>query len=132
MAEFGAAITAVQYADAIERMQAWSRRVSAWWEDHDVLVTPTSPEPPVRLGELAPDNHDPSVSTRMGSLVTFAIPFDVTGQPAISLPLHWTEHDLPIGVQLAAAYGREDVLLRVSSQLEQAASWSDRHPQIAM
>ena len=54
----------------------------------------------------------------MGTLVTFTIPFDVTGQPAISLPLHWNDDGLPIGVQLVAAYGREDVLLRVGAQLE--------------
>ena len=64
----------------------------------------------------------------MGNLVTFTSPFDITGQPAISLPLHWNDDGLPIGVQLAAAYGREDVLLRVSAQLEQAAPWKDRHP----
>ena len=87
---------------------------------------------PVLLGELAPTKSDASVSDRMGSLVTFAIPFDVTGQPAISLPLHWTDLNLPIGVQLAAAYGREDVLLRVSAQLEQAAPWRDRHPPMAI
>ncbi len=132
LAQMGATVTGVAYAGAIERMQAWSRRVAAWWEDHDILVTPTSPEPPVHLGELAPTKSDPSVSDRMGSLVTFAIPFDVTGQPAISLPLHWTDDNLPIGVQLAAAYGREDVLLRVSAQLEQAAPWHDRHPPMAM
>jgi len=128
LAQMGATVSGTAYAGAIERMQAWSRRVAAWWETHDLLVTPTSPEPPVLLGELAPTKSDSSVSDRMGSLVTFAIPFDVTGQPAISLPLHWSDENLPIGVQLAAAYGREDVLLRVSAQLEQAAPWSDRRP----
>ena len=54
----------------------------------------------------------------------------MTGQPAISLPLHWTSAGLPVGVQLAAAYGREDLLIRVASQLEQAAPWNDRHPRI--
>ncbi len=130
LAEMGATVTGVAYAGAIERMQSWSRGVAAWWEHHDLLVTPMSPEPPVHLGELAPTSADPAVSDRMASLVTFAIPFDVTGQPAISLPLHWTDADLPIGVQLAAAYGREDVLLRVSAQLEEAAPWRDRHPPI--
>jgi amidase len=132
LAQMGATVTGVDYAGAIERMQAWSRRVAAWWEHHDILVTPTSPEPPLLLGELAPERSEPSVSDRMGSLVTFAIPFDITGQPAISLPLHWTDDNLPIGVQLAAAYGREDVLLRVSAQLEQAAPWHDRHPPMDM
>jgi amidase len=128
LAQMGAAVTGSDYAGAIEAMQLWSRHVATWWGDHDILVTPTSPEPPVFLGELAPTNADPRMSVRMGNLVSFTAPFDITGQPAISLPLHWTEDGLPVGVQLAAAYGREDVLLRLSAQLEQAAPWKDRHP----
>jgi amidase len=58
----------------------------------------------------------------------FTSPFNVTGQPAISLPLHRTPDGLPIGVQLVAAYGREDVLIRVAAQLEQAAPWAHLHP----
>ena len=54
----------------------------------------------------------------------------MTGQPAITLPLHWTADGLPVGVQLAAAYGREDILIQVASQLEQAAPWSRRHPPV--
>jgi amidase len=130
LAGYGAQISGPDYAAAIERMQAWARGVAAWWADHDVLVTPTSPEPPVPLGELAPGIQDPAVGTRMGNLVSFTSPFDITGQPAISLPLHWSDGDLPIGVQLAAAYGREDVLLRVAAQLEEATPWRDRHPPI--
>jgi len=67
----------------------------------------------------------------MGRLVSFTSPFDITGQPALSLPLHWNATDLPIGVQLVAAYGREDVLLRVGAQLEDAAPWHDRHPPVS-
>ncbi len=54
----------------------------------------------------------------------------MSGQPAISLPLHWNADGLPIGVQLVAAYGREDVLIRVAAQLEAAHPWSDRHPSL--
>jgi amidase len=54
----------------------------------------------------------------------------MTGQPAISLPLHSAPEGLPVGVQLAAAYGREDLLIRVASQLEEAAPWSGRHPPV--
>jgi amidase len=131
LAQMGASVTGAAYAGAIEEMQRWSRGVATWWDDHDVLVTPTSPEPPVRLGELAPTNTDPMTGVRMGNLVSFTSPFDITGQPAISLPLHWNDEGLPIGVQLAAAYGREDVLLQVSAQLEQAAPWKDRHPPVS-
>jgi amidase len=129
-AAIGAEFSAMDYAGAIESLQAWTRRVAAWWDDHDVLVVPTSPEPPVRLGEVGPTNADPEVGARMGRLVTFCAPFDVTGQPAISLPLHWNDDGMPIGVQLVAAYGREDVLLRVGAQLEAARPWRDRRPPV--
>jgi amidase len=129
-AALGARVSGVDYAAAIEDLQAWSRRVAAWWVDHDLLVVPTSPEPPVRLGELAPANPEPAVLAHMGRLATFTAPFDVTGQPAMSLPLHWNAEGLPIGVQLVAAYGREDVLLRVGAQLEQARPWAERRPPI--
>ena len=61
---------------------------------------------------------------------SFTSKFNTTGQPAISLPLHQTPDGLPVGIQLVAAYGREDVLLRVSGQLEQARPWADRTPPV--
>ena len=63
-------------------------------------------------------------------LVPFTPPFNVTGQPAISLPLSWNAEGLPIGAQLVSAFGREDVLLRVAAQLEQAQPWADRVPPV--
>ena len=129
-ATMGSQLSSVDYLGALEDMQAWTRRVAQWWVDHDVLVVPTSPEPPARLGEFAPTNTDPAVGARMGRLVAFCSPFDVTGQPAMSLPLHWNDDGLPIGVQLVAAYGREDVLLRVAAQLERARPWADRRPPV--
>jgi amidase len=129
-AQLGSSVTAQQYVAALDDSQAWSRRVAAWWEDHDVLVLPVSAEPPVRLGEIAPDNPDPTVGDHLARLVQFTQPFDVTGQPAISLPLHWNDAGLPIGVQLVAAYGREDVLLRLAAQLEEAQPWAHRRPPV--
>jgi amidase len=125
----GTAVTATQYVAAIEQAQAYARGVAAWWADgNDLLLTPMLTEPPFRLGELGA-NVDPfDALTRLTGLTTFTMPFNVTGQPAISLPLHWNDDGLPIGVQLVAAYGREDVLLRVASQLESARPWADRHP----
>ena len=67
---------------------------------------------------------------RIASFIPYTAQFNMTGQPAVTLPLHWTPAGLPVGVQLVAAYGREDMLIRVASQLEQAAPWSDRHPSV--
>jgi amidase len=67
---------------------------------------------------------------RAGDFIAFTPPFNASGQPAINLPLHWNEGDLPIGVQLVAAYGREDLLLAVASQLEAAHPWAERRPSV--
>ena len=72
----------------------------------------------------------PWILVRSSPLVQFTVPFNVTGQPAISLPLFWNDAGLPIGVQLVAAYGREDLLLRVAAQLEEAHPWADRRPAV--
>lgn len=66
----------------------------------------------------------------MARFTAFVSPFNITGQPAVSLPLHWSDGGLPVGVQLVAPYGREDTLIRVASQLEAVQPWSDRVPQI--
>jgi hypothetical protein len=107
----------------------WARRMADWWTDHDLLVTPTLGAPPPELGwftEAGPEQEGP----RIASFIPYTAQFNITGQPAISLPLHWTPDGLPVGVQLVAAYGREDVLIRVASQLEQAAPWSGRRPPV--
>ncbi|MCX7622044.1 MAG: amidase family protein, partial [Acidimicrobiales bacterium] len=95
------------------------------------LLTPTIPEPPPTLGQFAspPDNPLAGVF-RAAAIVPFTAPFNTTGQPAVSLPLHVAGEGLPIGVQLVAAYSREDLLIRVASQLEQAAPWSQRLPAV--
>ena len=130
--EMGQAVSGTQYLAAVEAHHRYQRSVAAWWEQgHDLLITPTIAGPPPRVGEMRPDPAKPlDAFMRSGGLLPFTLPFNVTGQPAISLPLHMNEAGLPIGVQLVAAFGREDLLIRVASQLEQAVDWSARRPQI--
>jgi amidase len=127
--EMGRGVTATQYVAAVEAMQRYSRRVGAWWEGYDLLISPTLPEPSPPIGELVARPGKPLEGfLRSAQLTTFIIPFNVTGQPAVSLPLHWSAEGLPVGVQVAAGIGREDLLIRVAVQLEETMPWEGRRP----
>lgn len=128
--ERAAAVSADDYVQALAAIATYRRAVHQWWADGwDVLLSPTMPVLPARLGEMAQDPAMPFAPfVTAASYAAFTAPFNTTGQPAISLPLHATPAGLPVGVQLAGAYGREDVLIRVAAQLEQASPWADRHP----
>jgi amidase len=125
-AQLGRAFTGVQVVAAQELVVAWTRRVAAFFAEHDLLVTPTLGTVPPPLGWLA--GNAPDVALRMVEFAPFCAAWNWTGQPAISLPLGTSSEGLPIGVQLVAAYGREDLLLQVASQLEEACPWRDRIP----
>jgi amidase len=128
LAEMGRAVSSTQYIEAVIWLHAYTRRVASWWAGgFDVLLTPTFAEPPPKLGDLVSSPSDPiRPFFRSVPFITFTGPFNVTGQPAMSVPLSWNKDGLPIGVQLVAAYPREDLLFRLASQLEQARPWSDR------
>jgi amidase len=129
-AEFAAAVSSTDYARSLAAVGEFRRAVQQWWTDgFDLLLTPTVAELPVRIGEHDPAPGDPMRGMRRAAeFVPFTPPFNATGQPAINVPVHWNDDGLPIGVQLVAAYGREDVLIRVASQLEAAAPWASRTP----
>jgi amidase len=129
LAEQGRTIPAPRYVEAIEFVHGFGRRVAAWWErGFDLLLTPTTAAPAPRLGELANSKEQPLAPfLKAAPYGAFTSAFNLTGQPAISLPVHWSESGLPVGAQLVAAWGREDLLLRVAAQLEEALSWRDRH-----
>ncbi|MFM7046185.1 MAG: amidase family protein, partial [Ilumatobacteraceae bacterium] len=112
----------VDYALALAASAAHRRSIQQWWADGwDLLVTPTTAEPPTALGEFANSPEQPMAPlVRSAQFVAFTPAFNTSGQPAISLPLHWTPDGLPVGVQFVDAYGREDVLSRIAAQLEQA------------
>jgi amidase len=130
LAEIGRNRSAGEYLEAVGQHQVLSRMIAAIYESgFDLLLTPTLGEPPPPLGSFDDSGPDPMAAFERAFLSgCFTAAFNATGQPAISLPLHWSENDLPIGVQLVAPLGREDLLLRVASQLEQAVPWADRVP----
>ncbi|MCU1428363.1 MAG: putative amidase, partial [Actinomycetia bacterium] len=113
------------FMNALNDMQVVCRRIASWWQNFDLLVTPTLGTPPPELGVLADPANPLAGYALTGAFTPFTPWVNQTGQPAVSLPLHWNDAGLPIGVQLVAAYGREDLLLRVASQLEDAMP---RHP----
>jgi amidase len=132
----GRSLSAVDYLASRHWLARFSRQAADWWapawqggQNFDVLVTPTVNGLAPVLGEL--DDPDPKVtSRRIREFLTYTPQFNVTGQPAVSLPLYWTADGLPVGVQLVAAYGREDLLIRLASHLELAAPWRDRRPPV--
>jgi amidase len=131
LAEQGRSHSGADYLGAVGRVQLMSRALAGWWTDHDLLLTPTMALPPAPLGSIGNgvDDDEPVMPiVRSVPHAAFTAPFNASGQPAISLPLHWSEDGLPIGVQLVAGHGREDLLLRVAAQLEQAQPWNERVP----
>jgi amidase len=125
-------VSSFAYVEAGRTLQLACRDLIARWNDFDVLVTPTMAIVPPRAGEVVAKSHaapDEPV-LEVIQLVAFAAFANITGQPAISLPLHWSADRLPIGVQLVGPPAGEDLLLRLSGQLEQALPWADRRPPV--
>ncbi len=131
-ADFARSVSGVDYALALAATVDFRRAVQQWWADGwDLLLTPTLGEPPVEIGTFANDPGNPMAPmVRAAAYVPFTPAFNASGQPAISLPLHWTPDGLPVGVQLVAAYGREDLLIQVAAQLEAAQPWAHRRPAV--
>jgi amidase len=130
LAEEGRRRSAAQYLEAVSQHQLVTRMVAGWHESgFDLMLTPTMGELPTPLGAFDDSGPNPmAVIDRGVQTAAFTAVFNVTGQPAISLPLHWSEEGLPVGVQLVAPYAREDLLIRVASQLEEARPWTERKP----
>ncbi len=128
-AELGASVTGADYARALIVIHAISRRMADFFSDYDLALSPTLPHPPLPLGRtsMAGDDLD-AYFEELTERVPFTPLYNASGNPAVSLPLHWTDTGLPVGVQLGAAFGAEDLLLRISAQLEQTRPWRDRRP----
>jgi amidase len=121
-------LTADAYVIAQAAVTRYRRNVLQWWADGwDVLLTPTMIELPPLLGAMAQDEEHPLAPFAIaGQYAAMTAAFNTTGQPAISLPLHVSASGLPIGMQFAGAYGREDLLIALAGQLERALPWSSR------
>lgn len=124
LAERGRLIPATDLVSARERLAANGRRQAPWWDRFDILLTPAMPQPAPRIGELTPSTDAPLDNfARQLSIATYTMPFNATGQPGLSIPSGKSASGLPIGVQFVADQYREDTLLRLGSQLEQARPW---------
>jgi amidase len=133
LVERGRRLKLVEYLAACEWFNYFSRAAAEWFGGgFDVLLTSTMAEPAPKLGifKAAPGESPRNVGARLNQVSPFTPAWNIAGQPAISLPLHMSADGLPVGMQFVAGYGREDLLLRLATQLEQAAPWSSRHPEI--
>jgi Asp-tRNA(Asn)/Glu-tRNA(Gln) amidotransferase A subunit family amidase len=130
-AEDGKALDAARYAASIRVVHRVGRQVAAFFADHDLLLSPTMATPPKPLGVLSLSNPDPQ--EYIGHLlqtIGFTQLMNVSGVPAMSVPLYWSSEGLPIGIQFAAPFGEEARLFRIAAQLEQARPWADRRPDL--
>jgi amidase len=121
---------AVDYVRSTAQLRGLARSIVAFWNDYDVVLTPTLAQPPPEIGAVIVE--DPWESFRLaGRFTAFTQIANVTGLPAVSLPLHWSDDGLPIGSQLIGGPAAEATLFRVSAQLEQARPWRDRRPPVS-
>ncbi|MGV0605975.1 amidase [Mycolicibacterium sp. XJ1904] len=148
LAALGRTTSGVDYVDAVQRRHEHTRRLTTFFESYDLLLTPGLATPPPTIGEfdlpvVLQRAADVLIKTRTAKLLRFTkivddivdknlgwVPYtqlaNLTGRPAISLPLHWTPNGLPLGVQFVAPLAGESLLIRLAAQLEQAMPWSDR------
>jgi amidase len=132
LAQSGEQVSGAEYLEAVGLHQLVGRMIAGVHAGGiDLIMSPTVGEKPPPLGSFDDTGPDPFVALKRAEKpAMWTSLFNATGQPAISLPLHWTEDGLPLGTQLAAPQGGEDVLLRVAAQLEQARPWADRRPPV--
>jgi amidase len=131
--EHGQTVSAPELIVALDYLHSLARRIVSFWADYDIFVTPALAQPPLEVGALQPAPGEPALTMleKSADFVPFTPALNVTGQPAISLPLHHSVDGLPIGVQLVGPPAGEELLLSLAAQLEGALPWSDRRPELA-
>jgi amidase len=133
LVESARASSAADYARAVVRLQAIARRTVAFWKEFDLVLTPTLALPPVPIGwQEQVESEDPIEQLfRNTVFAPFTAIANVTGLPAVSLPLHWSAEGLPIGVQAIGPPAGDALLLRLAAQVEEARPWRERRPPIS-
>jgi amidase len=121
-------MTANQFTGAMSILQAATRNGIAATAQYDVLLTPTVAQPPVPLGYFTETGDPEAEFERMKQWTPFTAIFNMTGQPAVNVPLHWSPDGLPIGVMLVGRPADEGTLISLSAQLEEARPWRHRTP----
>jgi len=131
--ELGSSYSAPDYLLALQTIQVISRRIAHFFCEYDVLLTPTLAEPPVPLGTFDSPPDDPLKGLqRAGEFVPFTPICNMTGQPAMTVPLYWNSEGLPIGTHFIGRFGEESTLFRLAAQLEEAKPWVDRRPPLTI
>ena len=131
MAQQGRNISSVVYSRAIGTIHQIGLTMAKFQQTYDVILNPTLGKPPVPLGVLSLTPKDMQAFTKeITEFSPFTSVYNVTGQPSMSMPLHWTPDDLPVGVMFSARFGDEATLFRLASQLEKAKPWAGRRPKI--
>ncbi len=129
--QFGKTITAAQYQLCWANLQGLSRQVAAWQQPYDAWITPVLATPPMKIGTLNLEETDlMKIWGSIASYVPFTALQNITGQPAISLPLAFSKSGLPIGVQFVGRFGEEHVLLQLAAQIEKAERWNEKRPPV--
>lgn len=124
----GALVPATAFAAALTTLQAAARQLIVSTAPYDAVLTPTLAQLPAAVGELRDDADPHGDFGAQGRFTPYTSLYNITGQPAISLPMHWTDAGLPVGVQLVGRPADEASLIRLGAQLEAARPWRERHP----
>ncbi|MBT4890319.1 MAG: amidase [Rhodospirillales bacterium] len=132
MYQRGLKMSGADYLMAVQNLQKINRDFGNFFEEYDVWLTPTLAQPPVPLGyfEYTPETRDQHIR-RLGDFTGFTLIANATGQPGISLPMHWTPDNLPVGAHFTGRYGDEATLLQLAAQLETAQPWVHRRPPVS-
>ena len=120
------------YARATQLFHSIGRQMGAFFEEYDILVTPTAAHPPLQLGKIDMSGGDlDAFDDALFGHAPFTAHYNVSGNPAISLPLHWSRDRLPVGVHFGGRFGADGTILRLAGQIEKAAPWRERRPPLA-